>query len=181
MSDWFETLDGTLGKVWSRLSDAARDSAQLSFATVSPDTWPEVRTVVLRQTDTQTQTLEVYTDSESDKIASLIATPRASLMLWDANLALQIRAQCEVTILTGDVVMDRWGAIPDHSKLSYGITPAPGHIIPASEAYTKSPDPAVFAVLSCHIMTIDAVHLGKPHRRSSFSRLGEWQGNWLAP
>lgn len=181
MNDWFETLEGTHDKVWARLTQAADERAQVSFATVSPDTMPEVRTVVLRDTKTDRKTVEIYTDSQSDKIASLRALPRAGIMFWDDDLAFQIRLQCDVSILTGAAVMDRWRAIPDHSKLSYGITPPPGQPIPQSDAYVKKPDPKAFAVLSCKVIHIDAVHLGKPHRRASFSRVGDWQGNWLAP
>ena len=181
MSDWFETLDGLRAKVWTYLSDAAEARAQLAFATVSPNHAPEVRTVVLRDVDATAHRLEIYTDSQSDKITSLRANPRASIMVWDADLALQIRLQCETSILTGDAVMDRWRAIPDHSKLSYGITPPPGKPIPDSTAYVKEPDPKVFAVLSCAVTHIDAVHLGTPHRRAAFSRQGDWRGNWLAP
>lgn len=186
MSEWVTTLDGVLKRVWGRLAQAGNESAEITFATVSPDGLPEVRTVVLRDTDRESGLLEVYTDLQSDKIASLRATPHASMMLWDADLRLQIRVRCDVTILTGENVMDRWRAIPDHSKLSYGITPPPGQVIDDSKAYTKSPDPDVFAVLSCRVTAIDAVHLGRPHRRASFvhdagSSDGDWVANWLAP
>lgn len=181
MNDWFETLGGTRDRVWARLTQAAQDRAQVAFATISPAGWPEVRTVVLRDTDAKSQTVEIYTDIQSDKIASLHASPRASIMMWDADLALQIRLRCDVTILSGDEVMERWRAIPDHSKLSYGITPPPGQVIAQSDAYVKVPDPKVFAVLFCKVMHIDAVHLGTPHRRSSFSQVGDCFENWLAP
>lgn len=181
MSNWFETLEGTLAKVWDRLSDGANTRTQVTLGTISPDNMPEVRTVVLRDADVQTQTLEIYTDLQSDKISSLRQTPMAALHLWDADLALQIRVQTDVTILSGDAVMDRWRAVPDHSKLSYGITPAPGQPIPDSTSYTKSPDPQVFAVLSCKATHIDAVYLGDIHRRASFSQDGDWVGKWLAP
>ena len=179
MSNWFETLDGTLAKVWERLVSGA--GTQVAFGTVSVEGTPEVRTVVLRCADVKTHTLEIYTDIQSDKITSLRTHPKAAIHLWDADLALQIRLHTDVTILTGDAVMDRWRAVPDHSKLSYGVTPAPGQPILESTAYTKAPDPNAFAVLSCKTTQIDAVYLGKIHRRAAFSRDGDWIGKWLAP
>jgi pyridoxamine 5'-phosphate oxidase len=179
MSNWFETLDGTLAKVWERLVNGV--GTQVAFGTVSVAGMPEVRTVVLRSADLKTQTLEIYTDIKSDKITSLRKHPKAAIHLWDADLALQIRLQTEVTILTGDAVMDRWRAVPDHSKLSYGVTPAPGQPIAESTAYTKAPDANAFAVLSCETTHVDAVYLGKIHRRAAFSQDGDWAGMWLAP
>lgn len=179
MSDWFETLDGTLAEAWLCLQDGAASRAQVAFATVSPDGRPEVRTVVMR--DAKQPVVEIYTDLQSDKIASLHANPAASIVLWDADRALQVRLTADVTILSGEVVMDRWKAVPDHSKISYGVTPAPGQDIPDGTAYTKTPDPSVFAVLSCKATHIDAVYLGETHRRAAFSQDGDWQGKWLAP
>jgi pyridoxine/pyridoxamine 5'-phosphate oxidase len=181
MSNWYQTLSGTQDKVWDRLAQGARNNALVAFGTVSVDGLPEVRTVVLRAVDVHAKTLEIYTDLQSDKITSLTANPKASISLWDADLALQIRLQTNVTILSGDEVMTRWQAVPDHSKISYGVTPAPGKTIPDSTAYTKKPDPNVFAVLSCQVTHIDAVYLGKTHRRASFSQISEWVGKWLAP
>lgn len=186
MNDWFTTIDGIATRVWGRLVQAANERALIGFATVSPTGDPEARTVVLRAADRDAGVLEVYTDLQSDKITSLRAHSQASVLLWDEDLKLQIRAKCTVTIQTGADVMDRWGDIPDHSRLSYGITPPPGQVIAHSKAYTKAPDPEVFAVLSCTVTHLDAVHLGRPHRRAAFTRdpasnKGEWTANWLAP
>ena len=179
MSDWFETLDGTYAKVWECLTVSANNRAQVAVATIGPNVTPEVRTVVLRHASAPE--IEIYTDLQSDKITSLQANPLASILLWDAHLALQIRLTAKVSILSGDAVMDRWKAIPDHSKISYGITPAPGEPIPDSTAYTKQPDPNVFAVLACDVTHIDAVYLGTTHRRAAFSQDSDWRGKWLAP
>lgn len=179
MSDWFETLNGTYAKVWDCLSDNVNNRAQVAFATVSPANMPEVRTVVLRHASKPK--VEFYTDLKSDKITSLQANPIASILLWDADLALQIRLTTKVSILSGETIMTRWNAVPDHSKISYGVIPAPGQPIPDSTAYTKKPDPNAFAVLVCHVTNIDVVYLGQTHRRANFSQDSDWRGKWLAP
>ncbi len=185
MSEWFETLDGLQERAWARLAMAALQSDVVSFASVTPDGAPTVRSVVLRLAEPDPGTLEIYTDIESTKIAGLQKTPRACVMLWDADLSLQIRAACAVDILTGESVSDRWAAVPEHSRLSYGITPSPGQPIAEGTDYAKVPNQAVFAVLSCTVNQIDAVHLGRPHRRAQFTRPqsnnGDWAANWLAP
>lgn len=185
MSDWFETLEGLHAQVWRSLSRGVSDrgapSRQLTLATVSPDGWPEARTVVLRRAVQDQSLLEVYTDIHSDKIASLKATPRAALHIWDPDLNLQLRMRADVTLMTGDEVSDRWDALPAVGRESYGITPAPGTPVLAALDYIKSPEQSHFCVLSLRLNHIDIVHLGAAHRRATFIRSDVWQGQWVAP
>lgn len=185
MSDWFETTDGIWDKLWGTLgrgvADAKHPARRPTFATVSPEGWPEARTVVLRSADRAAGAVTVHTDLYSDKIKSLRALPRAALHIWDAKQNLQIRLQAEVTILSGAQTRALWDKIPDHAQQSYGVTPPPGQPIATALDYVKSPDPETFAVLQCHVTTIDAVHLGTDHRRAGFSRDRHWQGQWLSP
>jgi len=181
MSEWATALPALYAKTWQMLLRAAEARAQVALATVSPAQIPEARTVILRHVDPETQSLEIYTDLKSDKITSLRANPNASVLYWDAETHLQTRVTCTACILTGADVMDRWEAVPDHSRYSYGVTPAPGQVIADSTDYVKDPQPADFAVLALTITHLDVVHLGKPHRRAAYSRLSEWEGNWLVP
>lgn len=185
MSDWFTTLDGLLARMWETLTNGARDAAhparQPTLATVSPDGWPEARTVVLRSADRAAGLVTIHTDLHSDKIASLRAMPRAALHIWAPEQALQIRLQANVTIQSGPELLPLWQRIPDHAQQSYGVTPPPGQPIATALDYVKQPDPATFAVLHCVIGHIDLVHLGADHRRASFSRDRHWAGQWLSP
>ncbi len=185
MSNWFETLESIHTQIWDTLVqgvvDADHPARQPTFATVSPDNWPEARTVVLRGSDSEAATIWVHTDLHSDKIRSLQTTPRAALHIWDADQALQIRLQAEVEIESGPTLRPIWDNIPDHSKQSYGVTPPPGTPIDTGLDYVKDPNPDTFAMLHCQITHIDAVHLGEQHRRASFSRHRQWAGQWLSP
>jgi len=181
MSEWFTTLPGLRSQVWHLLTH--RDGPALTpvLATVGRDGWPEARMVVLRGADAAMATVEVHTDLHSAKVASLRALPRAALQFWLPQADLQIRLTCSVDILSGAEVAGIWVKVPDPSRQSYGITPAPGTPIADSLDYRKSPDPATFAVLSCAVQSIDAVHLGALHRRASFTRMTAWRGEWLSP
>ncbi|WP_342078323.1 pyridoxamine 5'-phosphate oxidase family protein [Yoonia sp. SS1-5] len=185
MSDWFETLEALHAEIWDSvvqgIGNSDHPTRTPTFATVSPKGWPEARTVVLRAVDTEYGTLAFYTDLFSDKIRSLQATPRAALHIWDAEKALQIRMSMHVKIASGDAVKSIWANLPEHSKLSYGVDPAPGQPIKQALNYSKTPDPAAFAVLNCEVLTIDAVHLGDDHRRAIYSRSDDWMGHWLSP
>lgn len=185
MNDWVETHDGLLNTVWATLArgvaDAQHPARLPTFATLSPDGWPEARTVVLRAADRDGGEVTLHTDVTSDKIKSLQLTPRAALHIWDAGQQLQLRLQAEVAIDTGPNTRALWDKIPDHAQQSYGVTPPPGTVITTALNYDKIPDPDTFAVLYCTIMHIDAVHLGTDHRRARFSRARHWSGEWLSP
>jgi pyridoxamine 5'-phosphate oxidase len=185
MSDWFETLEGLNDQLWDTLVQGVVDSSHPArhptFATVSPDGWPEARTVVLRGADQIAGMISVFTDLQSAKVDSLRRTPRAALHIWDAANRLQLRLSCMVKIQHGPDITHIWAQVPEQSRHSYGVTPAPGRPIAGDLDYVKSPDPASFAVLDCTVITIDAVHLGPDHRRARFRRDADWQGEWLVP
>ena len=185
MSNWFETTEGQWQKLWSVLgrgvADAKHPARRPTFATVSPDEWPEARTVVLRSADQAAAELTLHTDLYSDKITSLRTTPRAALHIWVPQQNLQLRLQAGVTIQHGGDTRALWDKIPDHAQQSYGVTPPPGTPIAGALDYVKEPDPATFAVLICALTHIDVVHLGDDHRRIAFSRDRGWAGQWLSP
>jgi hypothetical protein len=186
MNDWYTTLDGLRDGVWQRLSrgvaDASAPARHPTLATVGLQGGPEVRTVVLRAADRASGAVQVHTDTGSAKVAELRKTPLAALHVWDHTAHLQIRLRGTVDIGTGDQVAHLWSRVPDGSRASYGVTPAPGTPIPASDAYQRIPDAGRFAVLTMSIAQIDVVHLsGDYHRRAVFTRQDGWHGGWRAP
>jgi pyridoxamine 5'-phosphate oxidase len=185
MTEWFETTQGTWDRLWSVLgrgvADAKHPARRPTFATVAPDGWPEARTVVLRSADASNAEVTVHTDLFSDKMKSLAAHPRAALHIWVPQQDLQIRLQAEVTVQSGGATRALWDRIPDHAQQSYGVTPPPGTPIDQALDYVKKPDPATFAILTCKIMAVDAVHLGQDHRRINYTRARHWHGQWLSP
>lgn len=185
MSEWFETLGGLRAAMWEALDAGVRradhPARYPTFATTTPDGWPEARTVVLRACDAVSGTVRMFTDIETSKIASLRASPRAAIHVWVPTQNLQIRLQVEVSILTGDAAESDWDSVPDHGRNSYGVTPAPGTPIPGALSYVKEPDQATFAVLQCRVVSADLVHLGADHRRARFSQDDDWVGQWLSP
>jgi len=185
MNNWFETLGGMHAQAWDLLAAGVRDATHPcrlpTISTITPDGWPEARTMVLRAADPVAGVVMLHTDLYSTKLVSLRQTPRVALHVWDAAEALQIRLQAEVTISSGNPVRALWDKIPDHARQSYGVTPPPGTAIADALDYVKSPDPATFAVLACRVMQVDLVHLGDQHRRAAYSRSDDWAGQWLSP
>ncbi|MGS2742488.1 pyridoxamine 5'-phosphate oxidase family protein [Halomonas sp. LS-001] len=182
---WAEELPRLHEHLWSRLIRGVHDrhapARHPVLATVSSQGEPQARTVVLREADKQAATLTFYTDLHSAKVLELTNTPKASLHIWDASAHLQTRIQADVSILSGDDVRERWKKVPEHSRSAYSTGSAPGQPIADSLAYTKTPDPAAFAVLHLKVQAIDALHLGSYHRRARFQRIDDWAGQWLVP
>jgi len=185
MSEWFETLDGLWDCAWKLLAQGVADrnhpARQPTFATVSPDGWPEARTVVLRALDQTKRSLDIQTDLQSDKIKSLEETSKAAVHFWSPEQRLQIRVQASVRVLSGPEVEAIWQTVPDVARQAYGISPAPGTPIANALDYVKAPDRANFAVLKCAAQTMDLLHLGDDYRRARFTRARDWVGEWLAP
>lgn len=185
MTEWFETKQGLWGQMWSSLhqgvSDASHPARLPTLATLSPTGWPEARSVVLRGADQGRAQLVLHTDLFSHKVASLRATPRAALHIWDAASQLQIRLQADVDVDSGPHLRVLWDKIPDHAQQSYGVTPPPGTEIEAALDYVKEPDPNTFAVLRCDLVAVDLVYLGAAHRRARYARQDDWAGQWLSP
>lgn len=182
---WAATLDGLYAQVWARLvrgvADRRAPARHPTLATVSPDGWPEARTVVLRAADPATATLDLHTDLRSAKVAALRAKPHAALHIWDQTAHLQIRITADVTILTGDPVAATWAKVPEASRRAYATTPSPGQAIPTALAYRAESDQTFFAVLRCTVQSMDILHLGPEHRRAAFDRATNWAGSWLSP
>jgi pyridoxamine 5'-phosphate oxidase len=182
---WASDLSQLHAEVWLRLARGVHDrhapARHPTLATVTPDSRPQARTVVLRATDKAAGTLDIHTDLQSSKVRDLTATPFAALHVWDASAHLQLRLEAQVTILTGQDVVAIWAGVPAASRLSYGSSPAPGQPIVQALDYAKGPDPECFAVLRLHVSMIDALHLGPDHRRARFDRTNHWTGEWLVP
>jgi len=184
MTDWFTTLGDLHERAWRELTAGAEwDTRQrVVLGTIGLSGGPETRIVVLRGADTTAATVAVHTDVGSTKVDELRNNPNATLHHWSDALQLQIRLRGRMKITTGPELADIWAQVPPDARSSYGVTPPPGTPIPASDAYSRAPNPDQFAVLTMTIDEIDLVHLsGDYHRRAVFQRINGWQGAWLAP
>lgn len=186
MVHWYSDLARLWHRVWEELDLGVRDPKMAArspvLATLGLGGAPEARTVVLRDACREEARLAIHTDSRSTKCAELAAHPKASLHIWEPRMRLQTRLRGHMAVETGAAVAWLWGHVPDGSRASYGVTPAPGTPIETADAYQSAPDPSRFAVLTLTIEEIDAVHLsGDHHRRALFRREDNWRGTWLAP
>ncbi len=91
------------------------------LSTVSPDGWPQARTVLLKGYDGEG--LRFFTNTTSAKAADLAANPRASLVFpWHAAQR-QVRVTGEVRRLSDDVVAAYFATRPRDAQLGAWASP----------------------------------------------------------
>ena len=178
-------LAAFLAEAWQHLEQGVADATSPArfptFATTAPDGTPQARTVVLRGANPSEARVEVQTDTATDKITALRATPLAALHIWLPKVDVQIRLVAEVDILMGPSVEAQWSRVPVGARVSYGTEPIPGTPIPQVYDYKHTSARNRFAVLECRLKKIDLVHLGARHRRAIYLRDDDWRGTWVAP
>ncbi|MEM1302349.1 MAG: pyridoxamine 5'-phosphate oxidase family protein [Pseudomonadota bacterium] len=184
MNSWVETLDGTLDHIWQMLGRGTADRRAAArhpvLATMSDD-GPEMRILVLRKASRSANTLTLYTDADTPKVAELTKDPRCAVHIWDGKAQIQLRFRASVAMSPGS--KEVWDGMPEGAREVYGVTPAPGTPIDGAEAFTREPDYSKFLELTLHLREIDYTNLSTtPHRRAQFSHGKDgWKGQWVAP
>lgn len=131
------------------------------------------RTVVLRDVDPVPRRLLAHTDRRSPKFAQLRSHPAASWLFYDHPAATQLVITGQVTLHTDDALAaDLWSRESESSLRGYLGAHAPGTAakaashnlpdqwqgrVPAREDLQSARDH--FAVICCHVDTIEWLHL----------------------
>ncbi len=181
MNDPFATLDDTQAFVWEKLKTGAEKPGSpahlLTLATVSKSGAPRVRILVLRAVDVDAKQLILFTHGASEKIEELGGDPRAELLFWDADAALQVRLRARITVSNGDP--DEWSAMSVGRRANYAPSPLPGRELERPTLPALSDDASFFRVLTAQVERIETLSLAAlPHRRAVFEGS---QARWIAP
>ena len=198
----YTDLGVVLNRVWQRLAQAADESGHpfhtLTFGTTH-DRQPHLRTVVLRETDSEERLLAFHTNRHSQKVADLEAGSRIAWRGWDAEAREQVRLRGTATVHTDDAVAEAmWESQPPRSLAVYPHTEPPGTPLDAPDdglrASVQAPpisreDVAEgrrhFAVVRTVIDESDWLHLHpEGHYRAQFQFRPDQQrfeGTWVVP
>ena len=181
----FQKLDDFLNFAWTQISrgkvDKKSPARHPTFVTSNSDGFPKARTLVMRRSDRKNNEIEFHTDTTSSKMYELDGHPRAAIHIWLPKVQLQIQMGVDVEVQVGDITIPKWRNVPSNSRVAYGTIPSPGTVIPSSLAFEQVPDPKRFAVLKCHIQSVELLLLGNKHIRALYKRTTNWQGEWLSP
>ena len=181
----FQKLDDFLNFAWVQLSRGKADkkspARHPTFVTSSVNGFPNARTLVMRRSDRKNNQLEFHTDTASSKMLVLEKSPYAGIHIWLPKVKLQIQMDVIVEVKVGEITIPNWKNMPNNSKVAYGTIPNPGSVIESPFAYDYAPDQKRFAVLLCHIQSIQLLLLGTKHIRANYKKTKNWQGEWLSP
>ena len=181
----FQKQDDFLDFGWAQISRGKADkkwpARHPTFVTSSADGFPNARTLVMRRSNRKNNQIEFHTDTDSSKMLDLEKNSRAGIHIWIPKVQLQIQMDVVVEIMVGDITIAFWNNVPTNSRVTYGTIPSPGTSIESPNAYDHSPDQKRFAVLVCHIETIQLLLLGVKHIRANYKKINNWQGEWLSP
>ena len=181
----FQKLDDFLDYAWVQISRGKADkkspARHPTFVTSSGVGFPNARTLVMRGSDRKNNQIEFHTDTASSKILDLEKNPCAGIHIWLPKVQLQIQMQVVVEVKVGDTTFPYWTDVPTMARVAYGIIPSPGTVLESPFAYQHVPNQKRFAVLLCHIQSIQLLLLGAKHICAHYKKTTNWQGEWLSP
>ena len=178
-------LNDFLNYGWAQISRGKADkkspARHPTFVTSSLNGLPNARTLVMRRSDRENNQIEFHTDTASSKILDLEETPRAGIHIWLPKVQLQIQMDVVVEVKVGDITIPNWRDVPTNSRIAYGTIPSPGTVIESPFAYDHAPYQKRFAVLVCHIRSIQLLLLRVKHICACYKKTNNWQGEWISP
>ena len=181
----FQKLDKFLDFGWAQIYrgkvDKKSPARYPTFVTSSRGGIPIARTLVMRRSDRKNNQIEFHTDTASSKMLVLKENPQAGIHIWLPKVQLQIQMEVVVEIKVGNITTPNWKNVPTYSRVSYGTIPSPGTILDNPFAYEHAPDQKRFAVLVCHIQSIQLLLLGVKHIRAYYRKKTNWHGEWISP
>ena len=182
---FFQKLDDFLDFGWAQIYrgkvDKKSPARHPTLVTSSHDGIPNASTLVMRRSDRKNNQIEFHTDTASSKMFDLKRNLHAGIHIWLPKVQLQIQMNVVTEIKVGETTIPIWKNVPTNSKVAYGTIPNPGTVIESPNAYVHAPDQKRFAVLVCHIQTIQLLLLGVKHIRAIYKKGNNWQGEWLSP
>lgn len=185
-----------LDEIWQHLKSAVDTETHPwrlgNLATVAEDR-PRVRTVVLRDVQTEARELICYADQRSDKVSELKAVPSVEWVTYDPITRVQIRLRGSATVHSNDErAAQHWNDSSSEHRRGYITVSSPG--TKAESATPNLPDYLLdrlpddeeaqlgyenFAVIVCRIEHLDWLQLRRNgHLAAQFLWTDKWEGHW---
>ena len=195
---YYENLAEIQTKYWSMLDDAVTNRGspfRIPVFMCAHQDEIDGRIVVLRKSDRGNNLLQFHTDFRSQKVDILKKNKNASLVFYDKEEKIQLRAKiiCEINN-KNSIAEESWKKTQHISRRCYLTDNAPGSASerPTSGMISKLEDFDYtmeqsekgyenFTVIKCEIKSIEWLYLAaKGHRRALFN-LENNKKNWLVP
>ena len=195
---YYENLEEIQNKYWSMLYDAVNNRAspfRIPVFMCAHQNEIDGRIVVLRKSDRANNLLQFHTDLRSPKVGILKKNNKASLLFYDKEEKIQLRAKVECEINNqNSITEESWKKTQHISRRCYLTDSPPGTISdnPTSGMISKLEDFDYtmeqseegyknFTVIKCKIKSIEWLYLAaKGHRRARFE-IDNNKEYWLVP
>ncbi|MDO9554066.1 pyridoxamine 5'-phosphate oxidase family protein [Rhodonellum sp.] len=180
-------------EIWNALHAAVSDPQNplrtVCLSTTGMDGFPESRIVVLRRAYHASKTIEIHTDSRSEKYRQLISNPNASLLFYDPKNQRQVRMRAAAMIdHQNPVSFQVLDTLSAHGKNLYGLDTDPGTKgkidIQKSANYVEENSKKHFVVIRLKILSIDFLELNRAfHKRAilSYQDSSLVSASWMMP
>jgi pyridoxamine 5'-phosphate oxidase len=179
-----DDLGALEARLWTELVTAAHTRGHAwrtpVLATAGGAVGVDARVVVLREVDAPARELVFFTDARSPKAVQIAARPRATMVMWSAELGWQLRLTLHLTLETsGLAVSSRWATLKMTPAAQDYLSPlppgAPLGAHPAPERGSREH----FAVVTAQVLALDWLSLDPAgHRRAVFDLQG---ARWVQP
>lgn len=193
MSD--TAITAIIESIWNELNKAATSRSPFNFlqlATSGLDGAPQLRTIVLRQSDVEKGTLSFVTDIRSPKVAEIRSEPRVALVGFDPQRSLQLRLSGKALLVEdAQARRDMWERLREKTLLLFEAPFAPGTpidttgaAIGTAEEELEPVDPfSQFVLVMVTLSRVEWLDLSSEnHMRFAFDRTdSSWHGTRLAP
>ena len=196
---YYEDFTEIKNKIWSMLDYAIKDRSSPFripvFICGHQDDF-DGRIVVLRKSDQSDNTIQYHSDIRSNKIAKLKSNKNASMLFYDKEEKIQVRAKVVCSINhENEVTKQSWFKTGHMSRKCYLVDNGPGTESPTPTSglkpeldnfeYTMEQSQEGyknFTVIQCKIKSLEWLYLAaKGHRRARFEFSDYTKGYWLIP
>ena len=193
-------------KIWSMLNNAVKDrNSQFRIPVFSCGNNDNIesRIVVLRKSDQKNHLIQFHSDIRSDKIEKLRSNNSASLVFYDKEEKIQVRAKVECIVNhKNEITKQSWLKTAHISRKCYLVDNGPGTesdeptsgLKPEKDNFDYTMEESEkgyenFTVIQCKIKSFEWLYLAaKGHRRAKFefaNNLGSEttfiKKTWLVP
>ena len=195
---YYENLEEIKNKYWSMLDDAITNRSspfRIPVFICAHQEELDGRIVVLRKSDRENNVLQFHTYFRSPKVNILKKNKKASLVFYDKEEKIQLRAKVECEINNQNSLSEEsWKKTQHISRRCYLTDNPPGTTSenPTSGMISKLEDFDYtmeqseegfknFTVIKCNIKSIEWLYLAaKGHRRAKFD-MDTNKNTWLVP
>jgi pyridoxamine 5'-phosphate oxidase len=172
------TAEAIRERIWQELTrctvDRHHEWRTPVLATIGLDGTPQARAVVLRQASKTTQSLIIFTDRRTPKVAELEVQPAGMLTFWSKRLAWQCRVALNFKVLVDGPEIDAaWQRMSRSAAAKdYLSVRVPGSALVRDDSFVETNASLTahqLAILTGQILSIDWLELGQSaHRRIKF-------------